>query len=176
MTLGLMIYPLKAKLPTAKPWGVIPRRWLWFTIEPYPIAQYAPALEPSVDAPGLSIKCGVCGEQLEKAGNGDLVCYGVHKPIRVQTSRFCLEALARAAYAAWGIPYSYEGYLRRRRSEFAAREEAIQVLNRLTQAVACVEVPQYSVDLVVAPGGYLFYQVKGTAETSANLAERQNKK
>jgi hypothetical protein len=166
-------YPLKAKLPTAEPWGIPPRRWLWFTIEPYTQARYTPALEPSREAPGLSIKCCVCGAQLEKLENGDLVCYGPHKVIRVQASRFCLEAVARAAYAAWGIPYSYEAYLRRTRSEVVNREKAIQVLNRLTEAAEQVKVPEYTVKLVAAPGGYLFYQVEDTAETSANTAERQ---
>jgi len=108
---------LKVKLPTKKEWGIPPRKYLTYVIRPYDVnSKYIQCLKPTEEAPGLSIKCGLCEKELLNHLHigGGLPCFSTHKITRVIAPRFCLEAMARAAYEYWELDYDYETYVRER--------------------------------------------------------------
>lgn len=116
-------YPkeFRVKLPTKREYGVNPQRWLTYTIKPYDVnSKCIQCLEPTEDAPGLSIRCALCGKEMvslirrfngETIHDNGLLCFMC---THVTAPRFCLEALARAAYEKWEIEYDYEAYVRKR--------------------------------------------------------------
>jgi len=112
---------LRVKLPTKRAWGIPPRKHLTYVIRPYDVnSKFVQCLEPTEHAPGLSIKCGLCGKEMlslirrfngETIHDNGLLCFMCS---HVTAPRFCLEAMARAAYEYWELDYDYETYVRER--------------------------------------------------------------
>lgn len=126
------------KLPTKREWGIPPRKYLTYTIRPYDVnSKYLQCLKPTEEAPGLSIKCGLCGKELLNhlhIGAG-LPCFSTHRITRVTAPRFCLEAMARAVYDYWGLDYDYEAYVRERDALERSYARVAEVMERFAESL-----------------------------------------
>jgi hypothetical protein len=156
---------IKIKLPVEGEWGIPSKRWLFFEVgipDPKRDAGYIyPAFPPTPDAPGLSIRCPFDGQELlnHMHIDGGLVCFGLHRTLRVMASRFCLEAAARMVHEILGVEHNYMMYKTIKEREEHAIEASSGALERLAEAFENVEVPKIKLDMGVTPDGFIKYIV-----------------
>ena len=154
------IRELKVRLRTKREYGLVhPKRELTFTIKPYDAnSGLIQALPPSENAPGLSVKCALCGKEMTNLLiiNEGLSCFMCTK---IKASRFCLEALARAAYDWWELEYSYEEYLRQKERRDRSMDRVNDFMEKWIESMGKVEVPKIGVEMVII-GNQIRYLVK----------------
>jgi len=144
------IRELKVRLPTKREYGLVnPRRELTFTIKPYDVnSGLIQALPPSENAPGLSVKCAFCDKEMTNLLNINegLSCFMCTK---IKAPRFCLEALARAAYDWWLLDYSYEEYLQQKERRDRGMHAAAEFMEKWIESMGNVKPPKIIVDMAI---------------------------
>lgn len=167
-------YPkeFKVKLPTKRAYGVVDaHHWLTYTIKPYDVnSKYIQCLEPTENAPGLSITCAFCGKEMTsliRRFNGEtihdkgLLCFMC---THVTAPRFCLEALARAAYEAWDIEYDYEAYVRERDALERSYARVAEFMERFADSFGKGPKYRYATRMAITPDNHIVYVVSREEE------------